>query len=248
MVFGCKIPMTDSKHYQIYVDGSNINESVGYGVVIIKGGKVVDEFYGTVPADLVQRTQQIAGEIFAVRKAIEWCQKNSVNTVSISHDYDGIEKWATGEWQTKHPLTRQYADFIRKCGIKIAWHKVESHTGDRWNERADKLAKKGSVPLVQESDLKSELKNRTGGFVEFLKKNGYKSELKGIYNRNCAKIGVSKGDTDMGYVNIYYTKQDGISPRYHELKDESYKEEFESLWHEYHYGEKQLTFNFENNR
>jgi viroplasmin and RNaseH domain-containing protein len=224
--------------YQIYVDGSKLNESVGYGVVILRNGEFINEIYGTVPEDYVQGTNQIAGELFAVRKAIEWCWENSVKEVSIFYDCIGIKKWATGEWKTKHPQTQEYAEFVRSSLIKIDWHKVDSHTGDVWNERADKLAKSGSITTedVQPPDLQ----NETQGFAKFLESNGYKAILKGIYNSNCAKIQVREGDNDFGYVNIYLTKKNELTPRYHELKDNSYEAILDSLWNDYRYGEKQL--------
>jgi len=224
--------------YQIYVDGSKLNESVGYGVVILLNGEVINELHGTVPEDYVQGTNQIAGELFAVRKAIEWCWENSVKEISIFYDCIGIKNWATGEWKTKHPQTQEYAEFVRNSLLKIDWHKVDSHTGDVWNERADKLAKSGSITTgeIQPPDLK----NETQGFTKFLGSNGYKVMLKGIYNSNCAKIQIQKEDKDFGYVNIYLTKKNELMPRYHELKDNSYEAILDSLWNDYRYGEKQL--------
>lgn len=224
--------------YQIYVDGSKLNGSVGYGVVILKNGEVLTEIHDTVPEDYVQGTNQIAGELFAVRKAIEWCRENSISEVSIFYDCEGIKKWAVGEWRTRHPLTQEYAEFVRDSGVVIDWHKVDSHTGEVWNDRADELAKTGATKF--EKPLTLNLQNEAQGFVKFLESCGYKAVLKGIYNTNCAKIQVQKSDNDFGYVNIYLTKKNGLIPRYHELKDSSYEATLDSLWNDYRYGERQL--------
>jgi ribonuclease HI len=128
---------------QIYVDGSFISGKIGYGIVILKDGKLAAEFCGAVPPDFHNSTRQVAGELFAVGKAIQWCRKNGVTDAEIFYDYEGIEKWATGAWKANLELTKKYQVFIRSCGIKIKWRKVKSHTGDYWNERADVLAKEG---------------------------------------------------------------------------------------------------------
>jgi len=229
---------------QIYVDGSFSNGSTGYGIVILKDGEVIEELFGLVPAEFVSGTHQIAGELYAVTKAIQWCQRNSVREMDVFYDYDGIEKWASGEWKTKKHLTRSYAELIRNSGININWHKVDSHTGDRWNERADGLASKAvrsASPGADMEDLASELGNEAEEFVAFLRDRGYKAKLKGIYgNSDCAKIEVTDGDKSIGYINIYRTKRVPFLPRYHELKDQSYSEKLDLLWQEYCYGERQL--------
>ncbi|MFY9556090.1 MAG: RNase H family protein, partial [Blastocatellia bacterium] len=157
--------------YEIYVDGSFINGSTGYGAVILKDGKVVDELFGAVDAAEVNGTRQIAGELVGAKEALKWCARHSVTEVSIYYDYLGIEKWATGEWKTNQSLTREYARFIRECPTRIHWHKVDSHTGNRWNDRADALAKKGAGSIqaaAVETDLVSELIQKTEGWIEFL--------------------------------------------------------------------------------
>lgn len=231
--------------YQIYVDGSFLNGSVGYGVVILKNGEVVEELSGPVPAASVQGTRQIAGELFAAEQAIQWCQRNSVQEIAIFYDYKGVEKWASGEWKTEHPLTQKYAELVRNCGIHIHWHKVDSHTGNRWNERADELAKKGVGSLSSrpdtEEDAVLELENESEGFIQFLKEHGYEAQLKGVYgNSDCVKIEVLEKRRNIGYVNIYRTKKAPFLPRYHELRDKSYEDRLDSLWQEYYYGERQL--------
>jgi len=134
----------DLRGYHIYVDGSYFNGVTGYGVVILKDGKVEKEFCGSVSEEETCGTHQVAGELFATGKAIKWCEENGIDEIHLFYDYEGIEKWATEVWQAKQPLTQRYRKFMRNCDIKIFWHKVDSHTGDRWNDRADELAKMGA--------------------------------------------------------------------------------------------------------
>ncbi len=131
--------------YEIYVDGSFIDGATGYGAVILKNGSAVDELSGAVAASETDGTRQVAGELAGVKVALNWCLEHSVTEVSIFYDYLGIEKWARGQWKTNQPLTKAYARFVGECPIKIRWHKVASHTGNRWNDRADALAKQGAL-------------------------------------------------------------------------------------------------------
>lgn len=234
----------DHSGYQIYVDGSFLNGAVGYGVVILRNNEIIKELFGLVPPVFVQGTHQVAGELFAIEKALEWCQKNSIGQVPIFYDYKGIEKWASGEWKAKQPLTQEYVRLVRNCGINICWHKVNSHTGDRWNERADELAKRGAGSASsKQEDSNLDLENKANGFIQFLKDRGYEAKLKGLYdNSSCAKIQVSAANMDIGYVNIYCTKKVPFLPKYHELKNKFYEDKLDLLWQEYHYGERLLPF------
>ena len=63
--------------FEIYVDGSFINGATGYGAVILRNGQVVDELSGPVDASEVDGTRQVAGELIAVKEALNWCLKHS---------------------------------------------------------------------------------------------------------------------------------------------------------------------------
>lgn len=231
--------------YQIYVDGSFLNDLVGYGLVILKNNQVVTELSGSVSDTFAQGTRNIAGELFAVEEAIGWCKQNGVREISIYYDYKGIEKWASGEWKAKIPLTRRYAEFVRKSQINIYWHKIAGHTGNKWNERADELAKAEASSISAKSGSQhspnTELENKSKGFATFLMDSGYVAEFKGIYgNPHCAKIQVYAADKNLGFMNIYCTKKEPFLPKYHEIKDQSHRDKLEILWREYHYGERLL--------
>ena len=70
--------------------------------------------------------------------------KEGIPEITINFDYWGIQKWVTGEWKTNINLTKNYAVFIRNSPIQIHWQKVKSHSGNRLNQYADELAKKGA--------------------------------------------------------------------------------------------------------
>ena len=62
---------------------------------------------------------------------------------SYYHDYEGISKWCEGQWEAKKEGTRAYREFYRQASekVKITFRKVKGHSGDRWNDLADRLAK-----------------------------------------------------------------------------------------------------------
>ena len=64
--------------------------------------------------------------------------------MTIFHDYEGIAKWCTGEWQTKKEGTQSYKAFYEqaKGKVDIRFVKVKGHSGDTYNDLADQLAKK----------------------------------------------------------------------------------------------------------
>ena len=61
----------------------------------------------------------------------------------LRYDYEGIEKWSSGEWKAKNVLTKRYVDFMKDKSnfVQISYQKVKAHSGDYYNEEADRLAK-----------------------------------------------------------------------------------------------------------
>jgi ribonuclease HI len=137
-----KKPTEIAKGVQIYVDGSYLKGRVGFGVVILKDGTKIQEFFGRVTEDT--STRQVAGELVATMTALDWCQQNDIREVEIFYDYTGIEKWAKKKWQANLPLTQRYQAYMQAIPVKVRFRKVESHTGNTWNDVADELAKKGT--------------------------------------------------------------------------------------------------------
>ena len=220
--------------YEIYVDGSFARGTTGYGAVILKDGRVVEELFGGVDSAEVAGTHQIAGELAAVKEALKWCLHHSVDEVSIYYDYLGIEKWATGKWKTNQPLTQGYARFVRECPVQIHWHKVDSHTGNRWNDRADALAKKGTG-LVQPAEANpiDELLEKTDAWIEFLMVRGIEARLDQVYNEQFARVFIIREDKSVGTFDLYNTKKKKLSPYLHNFRDEVLKQQIQDLWEEF---------------
>lgn len=150
---------------EAYVDGS-YNETLGryaYGCVIIKGGKVIYKMSGSSSNANYVEMRNVAGELEAAVQAIKWAIRNKIKSIRIYHDYQGIASWANGEWKTNKCGTQEYASFIDKCSsdIRIEFTKVRGHSGQKYNEMADQLAKEG-LQKVDEEDCVSQ-------YNEFLK-------------------------------------------------------------------------------
>ena len=129
-----------------YVDGSyHTKEKVyGYGVVLIEGGRVIRKIYGKGEHEDYVSMRNVAGEIFGSEVAVEYAIANSYDSIAVCYDYMGIEKWANGEWKANKPGTRRYAEKMKDYRKKIHIHfiKVLAHSGDTFNDEADRLAKK----------------------------------------------------------------------------------------------------------
>lgn len=133
---------------QIYVDGSysQKNNQYGWGYVVTVEGKSIYSRYGSGNNEAYLSQRQIGGEVVAVLQALDYAIYKGFKTVEVCYDYEGIEKWITGEWSTKSPIAIAYKHHFdnKKEKIDVRFRKVDAHTEDYFNERADLLAKKGA--------------------------------------------------------------------------------------------------------
>lgn len=129
-----------------YVDGSFDKETktFGSGCVIIHNGLIEQKTSsGTDPLKASMRN--VAGEVDAAMMAMTTASNTKgVKTLVIYHDYIGIEKWCTGEWKANKVWTQIYQNYYNKVSkqIDIQFVKVAAHSGDKYNDMADNLAKK----------------------------------------------------------------------------------------------------------
>lgn len=127
-----------------YVDGSFDKDSryYSYGAVIFtKEGKETNSQKENDEALVDMRN--VAGEIRGAIYAMEQALKKEKDILYLHYDYMGIEKWAKGEWKTNKDGTRKYKEYYNsiKDRLKVEFQKVKAHSGDKYNEEADKLAK-----------------------------------------------------------------------------------------------------------
>ena len=128
-----------------YVDGSfHLQKRMfAYGAVIFYNGKEYHFAGSDADAELAEM-RNVAGEIRGAEKAIAFALEQGAKVLHIYHDYEGIARWCTGEWKAKKAGTQQYRMFYQKAraqGLSVQFHKVKGHSGDKYNDMADKLAK-----------------------------------------------------------------------------------------------------------
>ena len=127
-----------------YVDGSYNVETGEYscGVVFFFGG---EEFHFSREGDDQEMAamRNVAGEIMGARVAMEEALKRRAERLTIVHDYQGVASWCTGEWKANKEGTKAYKAFFDSLQgfLSVRFRKVKGHSGDAYNDLADKLAK-----------------------------------------------------------------------------------------------------------
>lgn len=127
-----------------YVDGSyNIkNKNFSYGAVIMYKN---DEYKlsGSFDDPSLAGMRNVAGEIKGAEAAMQFCIDNEIHEIDIYHDYEGVAKWCIGEWKANKDGTKSYVEFFKKVSesVNVNFIKVKGHSGDKYNDMADSLAK-----------------------------------------------------------------------------------------------------------
>ncbi len=131
-------------HSIAYVDGSYDSHTnvFSYGMVLFYKEQEI-HFSKKYEHNNLAEMKNVAGEIKGAEAAIQYCLDHNISSVTIYHDYEGIEKWCTGEWKTKKAGTIAYVRFYKKaCSkVQIQFVKVKGHSGNKYNELANNLAK-----------------------------------------------------------------------------------------------------------
>lgn len=127
-----------------YVDGSFNAETgeFGSGVVLFVGKEEIHLSEKGIDESLASM-RNVAGEIKASEIAMKEAINRGLRKLTIYHDYEGIAKWCTGEWKTNKDGTIAYKAFYEsiKDKLKVEFVKVKGHSGDKYNDLADELAK-----------------------------------------------------------------------------------------------------------
>lgn len=128
-----------------YTDGSfdENTKRYAYGVCIFDSDGTQIELSGTNNFEPFDKSQNIAGEIFAVLTALDWAISNEHEKIKIYHDLESVAKWAKGEFQAKSAIAQFYVkklqDKYNGC-IEYVFEKVAGHSNNPYNDRADALA------------------------------------------------------------------------------------------------------------
>ena len=130
-----------------YVDGSydDTLKKYAFGCVFILADGHIYTQYGNGDNKQSLQHRNVTGEMLGAMYAVKTAMLNGFQKVELCYDYQGIEKWVTGEWRSKTELTQKYAGAMREWGTKIhiSFTKVAAHTNVKYNELADQMAKQG---------------------------------------------------------------------------------------------------------
>lgn len=128
-----------------YVDGSYNNDTgmYAYGAIIIMPDKSLIKLSDIGRDKTAASMRNVAGEILGAEQAMLFCLNNGFKSITIYHDYEGISRWCKNEWNANNPFTKAYKARYDKLSenISISFVKVKGHSGDKYNDMVDELAK-----------------------------------------------------------------------------------------------------------
>lgn len=130
----------------IYVDGSFMvhKENYSYGFLVVKNNEILFEDNGVGYDKDAIALRNVSGEVEGAMKATEYAINNGYKDIVLCYDYQGIESWALGTWKRNNRITQNYHQFMQENlkNINIKFKKIKGHSGNKFNDRADILAKK----------------------------------------------------------------------------------------------------------
>lgn len=138
-----------------YTDGSynrkKYPEVYGWAFVVVNDNTINTHEEG-VGQDFIE-SHQIGGECQAIIEVLKYCQKHHIFDIEIYHDYIGVAHWALGSWKANKDVSKRYKldyiiqksaleDIARASGskVKIAFKHIKGHSGNIFNDHADKYA------------------------------------------------------------------------------------------------------------
>ena len=119
-----------------------------YGVQFIKPDGTEDDICGYGSNQKYIDSNNIIGEIFGVINALDWAISNEYEKIKIYHDYEGLSKWISGEWNANSEVAKMYKNLYNmkfKDFLEVVFEKVPGHSNVIYNEKADQLAREALV-------------------------------------------------------------------------------------------------------
>lgn len=135
-------------NYTIYTDGaySSVKDQMGTGIVILKNDRPILE-YSKMFSEGTNNKAEVAAMIIGLRLI-----KNPIDSLTIISDSMYCIGCASLGWKRKknvklwEEFDKQFERVKQLCP-SIEFKHVKGHSGDKWNERADKLAVAASQKL-----------------------------------------------------------------------------------------------------
>jgi len=130
-----------------FVDGSFSEKQGRYGSGVLAFSPHKDfpeELFRAGKNEKYNHEQNVAGEIFAALMAMEWAVSSNIQRLKIYHDYEGIEKWITGQFKANSNIAKTYKAIYEdkyKGILDVFFVKVKGHSNNKYNDWVDSLAK-----------------------------------------------------------------------------------------------------------
>ncbi len=133
--------LINAEQIHVYVDGSYTPKFpyAGWGFVVVKNDVEIASGYGLSSEKALSRN--IDGEVLGALYGALWLEKNNIEGV-LCYDYEGLGRWALKEWKANSEIAKFYVKEITPLLKWLNFKKVSAHSGLKWNDRADELAKK----------------------------------------------------------------------------------------------------------
>lgn len=133
-----------------YVDGSYIDNKIGWSYVAVKNKKIKAYNSGNIK-ETKDTSRNISGELFATLDAVVSAIRMDKKEMYIVHDYQGISSFVTGAWTPKTVEAKDYTKamkgLIKEYDLNIHFVKVKGHSNNKFNDLADNLAKQGVMKV-----------------------------------------------------------------------------------------------------
>lgn len=137
-----------SERSKYYTDGSfspKVSVNGGWGFTETINNEEIAYGYGSS----IPEGKHVTGEMMAVMQACMHAIKKGNKKITIIYDNEGVYNWCTTtekRWKTNNERTQGYQKFMDTQifpKLEITWLWTKSHTNNKWNDRADELAKLG---------------------------------------------------------------------------------------------------------
>lgn len=135
------------KRNSAYIDGSFDPKTGRYGC----GGFIIDNhgvkhyFLGADQNPEMSKMRNVAGEIMGALYALFIAfEELHMDEITLCYDYEGIANWALGLWKCRNKHSKHYVEQIKmwkNLGKKINFSHIKGHSGNQYNDTADRLAK-----------------------------------------------------------------------------------------------------------
>ncbi len=150
---------------KIYCDGSCLGNPGpgGWAAVFIEDNQVVKKIYG-----YENDTTNNKMELTAAIQALKYIQHNTTIDIFTDSIYlkqgitEWIKSWKLSNWKNGKIKNIEFWKDLDKSNsqLKVNWCWVKAHSGDKYNEMADALAKHAATKQVSFKEIANNEKNK----------------------------------------------------------------------------------------